>query len=135
MLHALIRTIVSPYENQTIGELDRVTVNGADVALSPVSLPSLALLLHELSTNAAKYGALSTPGGRVDICCERAGDVFTLRWTERGGPAADTQSDADGFGGWLMRTAIEGQFGGVISREWLPEGLAIRLSLPLKRLA
>ena len=62
MLHALIRTIVSPHENQTIGEPDRVTVNGADIALSAVSLPTLALLLHELTTNAAKYGALSTPG-------------------------------------------------------------------------
>jgi PAS domain S-box-containing protein len=135
MLHALIRTIVSPYENGTIGEPERVTVKGANIPLSPVSLPSLALLLHELTTNAAKFGALSTPGGRVDICCELAGDMFTLRWTELGGPAANTHFNADGFGGWLIRAAVEAQFGGVMSREWLPEGLAIGLSLPLDRLA
>jgi PAS domain S-box-containing protein len=134
-LHGLIRTIISPYENRTVGEPERVRVNGADIPLSSGSLPSLALLLHELTTNAAKFGALSTPRGRVNISCEPAGDALMLRWTELGGPAVNAQSNADGFGARLIRAAVEEQFGGVISREWLPEGLAIRLSLLLKRLA
>ena len=133
-LHALVKTIASPYENRANGERERVTVTGADVPLCNSSLTSLALLLHEFTTNAAKYGALSTPEGRVDAHCEVVGDELLLKWNERGGPAPGDQVSADGFGSVLIRSAIEGQLGGTISRDWLPEGLAIRLSLPLDRL-
>ena len=134
-LHGLIKAIVSPYDNRAAEEPERVTVSGADIPLSPDTLPSLALLFHELTTNAAKYGALSTPEGHVDIRCEAAGDRFLVQWTEHGGPPVDGQPGADGFGGRLMRTAVEGQFGGAIARDWLPQGLTIRLSLALDRLA
>jgi two-component sensor histidine kinase len=135
-LHALIKTIASPYENRAAEECERVTVAGADAPLSNSSVTSLALLLHEFTTNAAKYGALSTPEGRVDVRCEVAGDKLLLEWNERGGPApGDQVSMDDGFGSILIRSAIEGQLCGAISRDWLPEGLAIRLSLALDRLA
>jgi PAS domain S-box-containing protein len=134
-LHALVKTIVSPYENQTADERERVTVTGADAPLSNNSVTSLALLLHEFTTNAAKYGALSTPERRVDVLCEVAGDKLLLKWNERGGPALADQVSADGFGSVLIRSAIEGQLGGAISRDWLPEGLVIRLSLALDRLS
>ena len=135
-LHALIKTIASPYENRAAEECERVTVAGADAPLSNSSVTSLALLLHEFTTNAAKYGALSIPEGRVDVRCEVAGDKLLLEWNERGGPApGDQVSMDDGFGSILIRSAIEGQLGGAISRDWLPEGLAIRLSLALDRLA
>ena len=96
----------------------------------------MALLLHEFTTNAAKYGALSTPEGRVDVRCNVEDDRLLLQWNERGGPApGDQVSMDDGFGSILIRSAIEGQLGGVISRDWLPEGLTIRLSFALDRLA
>jgi PAS domain S-box-containing protein len=134
-LFALFKTIASPYENPTTEEPERVTITGADVPLSSNSTTSLALLLHEFTTNAAKYGALSTPEGRIDVRCEVAGDKFLLKWTERGGPPPSDQVGVDGFGSLLIRTAIEGQLGGAISRDRLPEGLMIRLSLALDRLA
>ena len=134
-LHALIKTIVSPYENRTAGQRDRVTIAGADVPLSNGSVTSLALLLHEFATNAAKYGALSTAEGRIDVRCEVAGDTFVLLWNEHGGPAPSDHVGVDGFGSMLIRTAIEGQLGGAISRQWPPEGLEIRLSLALDQLS
>ena len=134
-LHALIRAITSPYEHQTTEQRERITVNGADVPLSADSLASLALLLHELTTNAAKHGALSAPEGRVDVVCELVGDTFLLRWTELGGPPLSARPSADGFGSRLIRMAVEGQFGGAIAQDWLPQGLAIQLSLALDRLA
>ena len=134
-LHALIKTIASPYENRAPEERERVTVTGADVPLSNSSVTSLALLLHEFTTNAAKYGALSTPEGRVVVRCEQAGDRLLLQWNERGGPALGDQVSVDGFGSILIRSAIEGQLGGAISRDWAPDGLTIRLSLALDRLS
>jgi PAS domain S-box-containing protein len=132
-LHALIKTITSPYEDPTAD--GRVTLAGADVALSHTSVTSLALLLHEFTTNAAKYGALSTPDGCVDVRCEIVGDMFLLTWTERGGPLVQDRVDMDGFGSLLIRTAIEGQLGGRFSRDWSPQGLTIRLSFALARLS
>jgi PAS domain S-box-containing protein len=134
-LQALIKTIASPYEDRTTEERDRVAVAGADVLLSHSSVTSLALFLHEITTNAAKYGALSTPEGQVDVHCEVVGDKFLLKWNERGGPAPGDQVSVEGFGNILIRSAIEGQLGGTISRDWLPEGLTVRLSLALDRLA
>ncbi|HSV00698.1 MAG TPA: PAS domain S-box protein [Roseiarcus sp.] len=133
-LHALVKAIASPYENRGSEERERVIVTGADVPLSNSTVTSLALLLHEFTTNAAKYGALSTPEGRVDVLCEVAGDKLLLKWNERGGPALGDQGSVDGFGRVLIRSAIEGQLGGTISHDWLTEGLTIRLSLPLDRL-
>jgi PAS domain S-box-containing protein len=133
-LHALIKTIASPYENGTTENRDRVTVAGADVPLSHGSITSLALVLHELTTNAAKYGALSIPEGRVDVHCEVAGDTFLLQWNERGGPLLGNQVGVDGFGNPLIRSAVERHLGGTILRDWLPDGLSIRLSLLLDRL-
>ena len=134
-LHALVRTVASPYETRSNDQRERVTVSGADVPLSNNSVTSLALLLHEFTTNAAKYGALSIPEGRVEIRCETKGDMFLLNWNEHGGPQLGSEVGVDGFGSKLIRSAIEGQLGGAISRDWRPEGLTIRLSLALDRLS
>lgn len=128
-LHALIRTIVSPYEGRTNEDKERVAVSGSDIPLSPRSVTSLALLIHEFVTNAAKYGALSTPNGHVDVHCREDNGEFVLTWKERGGPPVDHQRDGEGFGSVLTRTAVKGQLNGTISRDWAPEGLTIRLSM------
>jgi two-component sensor histidine kinase len=92
------------------------------------------LLLHEFATNAAKYGALSTPHGRVDIACEAADDRFVVTWVESGGPAIQREPDGEGFGTLLARSAVEGQLGGEIVRDWRLEGLTIRLAVDPRRL-
>jgi PAS domain S-box-containing protein len=134
MLHALIRTMASPYEDPGAGR-SRIAVSGSDIAISGSPMTSLALLLHEFTTNAAKYGALSVPSGHIDIQCSEDGDRFVLRWAERGGPAIEGEADSHGFGTLLARSTVEGSLGGEIVREWEPEGLTIRLSMARSRLA
>jgi two-component sensor histidine kinase len=86
----------------------------------------VALLLHEFRTNSAKYGALSTPNGQVEIVGAEYGQTYVLTWTERGGPAIPAPPDNEGFGATLTRATVSGQLGGRISQDWRPEGLVIR---------
>ena len=96
-------------------------------------ISSLALLLHEFATNSAKYGALSASAGRIQIHCANHGETFVVTWTELGGPEVVPPTGNNGFGDLLVRTTIAG-LGGEISRDWKPEGLVIRLSIPCDRL-
>ena len=98
------------------------------------AITNLALVLHELATNAAKYGALSAPNGSLSIVCSEADHHFVLIWEERGGPPVDPQTNGEGFGSVLIR-ATGAQLGGEITRQWKPEGAIIQLSLARDRLA
>ena len=131
-LAALARTIVSAFEEGTAG---RITIAGPEVAVGGHAVTSLALLLHELATNAAKYGALSTAAGRIAIVWTVEDDVLSLSWAERGGPPADGAANGEGFGTWLVDGTIKGQLQGQIARRWDAEGLTILMTMPLDRLA
>ena len=131
-LHALIRTLVAPFENDPGSS--RVRIKGLDVPVSGNAATSLSLLLHEFATNAAKYGALSTPDGVIDIQCGDDGEQVSLTWTERGGPNIPTEPFAEGFGTLLSKATVRGQLGGDIQREWRPEGLFLKLSVLRRRL-
>ena len=133
-LHCLIRTIIAPHEDIEEAQGERLTIAGPDFGISGSALSSLALLLNEFGTNSAKYGALSTPKGQVEIVGAEYGQTLVLTWTERGGPAITAPPDDEGFGGVLTRATVTGQLGGEISRDWRPEGVVIRLSLPRERL-
>lgn len=134
-LHALIRTIVSPFDLRTTDGNARVSVAGPDIPVAAgAPVTSMALLLHEFVTNAAKYGALSTASGRVEIDCSEDGERFILTWTERGGPNVRGAEESEGFGSLLARTTVKGQLEGTITRDWRPEGLVIRLSVTRRRL-
>ena len=132
-LHALIRTILAPYDD-TDGIGSRAVITGPDISIGGGALTSFALLLHEFATNAAKYGALSTPEGRIDISCAEKGERFVLSWIESGGPPVHHQTGGDGVGTLLTRGAVQGQLGGEITRDWKLEGLSIRLDVDQKRL-
>jgi PAS domain S-box-containing protein len=134
-LHALIRTILSPYEGRTETDRARVAITGPDVRLAGGLVTTFALLLHEFATNAAKYGALSTPAGHIEIACSEAEGQFALTWRERGGPPIDNPADSEGFGTMLARATVKDQLRGEISREWEPDGLTIRLSVAKDRVA
>jgi two-component sensor histidine kinase len=134
-LHALIRTILSPYEGRTDGDSARVAISGCDIRLAGGLVTTFALLLHEFATNAAKYGALSTPAGRIDIACSESDGQFALTWQERGGPRIDSHADSEGFGTMLARSTVKDQLRGEISRDWKPEGLTIRLAVGKDRVA
>jgi PAS domain S-box-containing protein len=134
-LRALITTIIAPYDEETPSGSSRVTIGGCDLPLSGEAVTGLALLLYEFATNAAKYGALFTPDGRIDIHCSDEGQRFLLTWTERGAPTpGEPREEDEGYGSLLERATVNGQLGGEIARDWTPDGLMIRLSLLRERL-
>jgi PAS domain S-box-containing protein len=133
-LHILIQTILSPYEGRGDGDRARVTISGPDIQLAGGLVTTFALLLHEFATNAAKYGALSTPTGHIDIACSECEGQFALTWQEHGGPRIGSHSDSEGFGTRLARSTVKDQLRGEISRDWKPEGLTIRLSVARDRI-
>lgn len=126
----MVRDLLLPYR---AGDVDRVTFHGPDASIDDGTATPLALLFHELATNAAKYGALSRHDGRVEITSEIAGDNFLLHWREIGGPAAKP-GDA-GFGSRLMSLSVEGQLRGTLQRRYTEAGLEVDLSIPLASLS
>jgi PAS domain S-box-containing protein len=132
-LHSLIRAIVAPYENFGDADAKRLEIVGLDIGISGAAISNLALLLHEFATNSAKHGALSMPNGHIKIVCAEQGQTVILTWTERDGPAVVPAADNEGFGSILTR-ATASQLGGEISKNWKPEGLVIRVSVPRARL-
>lgn len=132
-LHALIDKIVLPFEDHGGGK--RVCMTGPDIPVAASCVTSLALLLHEFMANAAKYGALSVPSGRIDIECGEEDGRFSLSWQEQGGPPILREEDAEGFGSLLVRSVLKQQLGGEISREWKTGGLLIRLSFDKARVS
>ena len=135
-LHALVGAMFAPYADPERGNgRDRVILDGPDVPVHGSAVTSLALVLHEFATNSAKYGALSLPDGVVRFESAADGDALLLTWREEGGPALDGEPDGEGFGSLLAQRTVAGQFGGRLLRDWRPEGLVIRMSVPLAALA
>lgn len=133
-LHALVRTIVLPYDAPVGDAPSRILVGGCDTEIAGRAVTSFALLLHEFATNAAKYGSLSAEGGHVEIHCAEAGDALELVWKEIGGPTLGEEVETAGFGSVLSRATVNGQLRGELVREWHPEGLLVRLTVPKERL-
>jgi two-component sensor histidine kinase len=84
--------------------------------------------------NAAKFGALSSPTGRVDVVSRADGEALYVAWQERGGPRIDARERREGFGTFMSDVTARRQLGGEIIRDWNAEGLAIQLTVPLNRL-
>lgn len=131
-LEAVARRVASPYEGDS--EPERFQISGPDVHLSPAAATAFALALHELATNAAKYGALSRPDGRVRLswAIEDAGQggLFKLTWSEQGGPVA-RPPERTGFGTRLIEKGLASELGGQVSLDYAPEGLTCRVVAPL----
>lgn len=125
-MRGLVEEELAPYRT---GETVKVEATGPNVSLQPAAAQSLALALHELVTNAAKYGALSSLSGRVSLNWELTPGMLALKWTESGGPP--TQAPASpGFGTRIITASVEGQLAGKAVFDWRPEGLQCVLSVP-----
>lgn len=106
----------------------RVRLDGQQVLLEPNTAQAIAIVLHELATNAAKYGALSVPDGQVALAWSHAGDeILTLRWVEKGGPPAKEPA-RQGFGGRVIARMIS-DLRGKTHFDWHPEGLVCEIAL------
>jgi len=112
---------------------NRVEIAGPDVTLAPAAGQTAALVLHELGTNAAKHGALSSPTGRVELTWEFRDGRLELAWEERGGPVV-TPPVRLGFGRKLIGRIAEQEFGHSPSVDFRPEGLVYRACLAADRL-
>jgi PAS domain S-box-containing protein len=112
-----------------MGDAQKITATGPDVSIEPRTAQTLALALHELSTNAAKYGALSVMSGRVRLTWELQPDNLILRWIESGGPPAPPPA-SPGFGIRVISASVERQLEGEARFEWHPAGLRCSLAVP-----
>jgi NO-binding membrane sensor protein with MHYT domain/two-component sensor histidine kinase len=113
------------------------TVDGPDVVLSAEATQAVAMVLHELVTNAAKYGALSTPSGRVcvDWGCRTNGNsqtVLTIRWQEIGGPPVRAP-DRRGYGTSVISDLIPYELGGMVDIAYATDGVRCRIEFPLEQ--
>jgi PAS domain S-box-containing protein len=130
-LHGIIREILAPYPALAEG---RILVEGDDVPVDDRAATPLALLVHELATNATKYGSLSVETGEVRLTTAAGDGRLQLRWEESGGPEIAGPPEETGFGTMLSELSIVQQLGGTIDREWRPGGLAVTASVELARL-
>jgi PAS domain S-box-containing protein len=126
-LHGLLHELFEPYQR---ADGKRLIIAGDDVTIDDRSATPLALLFHELATNATKYGGLSTELGTVDVLIATEGDTVSLSWRETGGPAAIEPTTPGGFGSQLIEMSAVRQLGGKVRREWKAEGLAVELTIP-----
>lgn len=130
-LRRLIEEELAPFGSDGDGHL---TIAGPDIVLPPEAGQGLGMALHELATNAAKYGAFSVSGGSVSIQWSTADGRLVLRWIERGGPPVRAPRRR-GFGSGLIEAAIRGQLDGEAIFDWHPAGLACELNISTEKLA
>jgi two-component sensor histidine kinase len=124
---------LAPYRpTRDSGSPGQVILAGPDVTLAASAAQPLSMALHELATNAAKYGALSTSTGmlKVSWAIEPAAGALRLRWVERGGPVLTSRPSHRGFGSRVLDGTIRHQIGGSLTLLWEPEGLVCDVYIP-----
>jgi PAS domain S-box-containing protein len=130
-LDALVRNQLAPYATDT-----NVTISGIDVMLIAAEIQAVARVLHELVTNAAKYGALSIPGGHVSVCwnCKANGDGTNLMlvWQEHGGPPVKSEIQSS-YGTNLIRNLIPHELGGMVDLVFASDGVSCRIEIPMRQ--
>jgi PAS domain S-box-containing protein len=107
----------------------RIAVHGRKLRLNAAAAQAVGLAIHELATNAGKYGALSTDGGRVDVDWRSDAGSFAIHWTERGGPPVSPPSRR-GFGSTVVESMAKCAVGGEVELDYAPSGLEWQLTCP-----
>jgi PAS domain S-box-containing protein len=128
-LASLLRDELAPFD---LADTTRIMLEGPDVMLDSSSAQTLALALHELATNTAKYGALSASSGRLAVIWHLEGRDLVVRWTEQGGPAVSPPT-RQGFGTSAIISGVKHQQGGDVRFDWKETGLDCTIRLPLKK--
>jgi two-component sensor histidine kinase len=123
---ALIRAQLAHFE-ELLGS--RIKLDGPSFQLSVTATQTLGMIVHELATNAAKYGALSNESGKVEIGWDTPSDVFTISWKEDGGPSV-VAPNHHGFGSIVVKTMAESSLDGDVDLDFAPTGLHWRVVCP-----
>lgn len=126
---ALLKAVLEPYRTSS-GSVD---IEGEDAPVGPSALSSIALIIHELATNAAKYGALSNETGTLRISCAAEHDMLNLRWVEVAPDMPSVEPKSEGFGRKLESASVR-TLGATIHRTWGDGCLTIELQIPQARL-
>jgi two-component sensor histidine kinase/integral membrane sensor domain MASE1 len=133
-LRDLIDEELAPYLPHQAAAARRVTIDGPRLKLKPMTAQSIALIVHELITNALKHGSLSRQEGRLTIEWQVEGDLpdqrLWLRWVEQDGPVISAPGTAN-FGLALIETTAQDQLYGKINSIWNPDGLTVELAIPI----
>jgi len=129
-LHEIVSTILQPHDGAGV----RFKIEGPPIRLGDHTTNGFALALHELATNAAKYGALKTDTGSIQVCWQSKNDCIVLTWQERGGPAIGVGPTKHGFGSVLLKNTVVGQLGGTLSYDWQSTGVLVTISVPVENL-
>jgi len=133
LLGDLVTVLLAPYDEK--GASVRIRVSAPKMSVGGTSSTALALVIHELATNSAKYGALSMASGTLDVSCNAHDDEVVVKWTERGGPPVAAPARLEGFGSRLMHRSMTAQLGGGITFDWSEEGVIVTLRMSKNRLA
>lgn len=129
-LGEIVRSELAPYLR---GDVSHAYISGPEISLAPNDAMSLGLALHELATNAAKYGAFSTPDGRVYVTWKMSeADRAELLWREEGGPEV-REPERRGLGRDLIEKVVAHELGSEISLQFLPEGVRCTLHVPVRK--
>jgi len=124
-LGRLLEDELAPFQTSA----KHVTSSGPPISLKPPAAQALALALHELATNAAKYGALASSAGRLKVTWEISRDDIVIRWMETGAQLKEAPK-SEGFGTKVIKSGVEQQLGGKVSMAWHSDGLACELRIP-----
>ncbi|MEN7537976.1 sensor histidine kinase [Aurantiacibacter flavus] len=126
-LQGLLAALFAPYRDR-LGQ-PRVAISGTDSKIGARAATPLALVFHELATNSAKYGALSSAEGTVELTITDSDDNLLLEWRERGGPPLSGTPSDSGFGSRLIEMSVSGQLQGSWERRFEAEGLVAELTV------
>lgn len=133
-LKDLIQKVTLPHERPVNGSGSRFSIDGPPLQCDRRATNAVALIFHELTTNAAKYGSLKIEEGSVGINWHLENETLTFDWMERHGPPIDGPPHGNGFGEELVRRMVA-QFGGTISYDWRRTGLVVKIAFPANTIA
>lgn len=134
LLGDLFAVLLAPYDDDGAFS-GRIRIAVPRMGVGEAAATGLALVIHELATNAVKYGSLSVPEGTLDVSGTMLGDDVEIRWTEQGGPPVVKPDGPGGYGSKLLRRTLTGHLGGSIDYRWLEDGLLVVLQVERARLA
>jgi PAS domain S-box-containing protein len=130
-LHSLVMEELTPYR---AAETSRADISGPTLVLQPKSAQSIAIVLHELMTNAVKYGALSVPSGRLRVEWSPGETEITIRLSEENGPPVNAPAHT-GVGTRLVGSIVQSELNGRLRFDWKPDGVACEIVIPLAHVA
>ncbi len=133
LLGDLLMVLLAPYDDQGAFS-GRIRVAVPRMGVGHRTATAMAMIIHELATNSAKHGALSSDAGALEITGSQDDECLTLVWAETGGPEITETPTLGGFGSRMVRSHLGGQLGGAIRYDWQPPGLVATLTMRLAAL-